>query len=90
MHLASVHRLCFYLTLAWSVFALAMSGSFFIRCMPLFALLVIGLIAIAWRHEGRWEMSESTANHLALVIAIFCFGWILFKLPRTDADLIAS
>lgn len=90
MHLASVHRLCFYLTLAWSVFALAMADSFFIRGMPFFAILVIGLIAISWRHEGRWEMSESTANHLALVIALSCFGWILFRLPRTDADLIAS
>jgi hypothetical protein len=90
MHLASVHRLCFYLTLGWSVFALAMADSFFLRWMPLFAIVVIGLIAICWRHEGRWEMSESTANHLALVIALSCFGWILFKLPRTDADLIAS
>ncbi|MFO0864857.1 MAG: DUF3488 and transglutaminase-like domain-containing protein [Gemmataceae bacterium] len=90
MHLASVHRLCFYLTLGWSVFALAMADSFFLRWMPLFAIIVIGLIAISWRHEGRWEMSESTANHLALVIALSCFGWILIKLPRTDADLIAS
>lgn len=87
MSLASAYRLTFHLTLAWATFALAQADSFFLRWMPYFAVAAIGLIVLAWRYEGRWEMSESTANHLALAIALACFGWILYKLPRSDEDL---
>ena len=57
--------------------------------MPWFlcALLLMGL---AWKCEGRWQLSEPAANSLGLVIAFGMLGWIIFQLPRNDEDLLAA
>jgi transglutaminase-like putative cysteine protease len=90
MRLEPLFHFCFYLTLAVASACLAISSAFFVIWMPGLLVLTLVLLFLAWRHEGRWLLSDTAANHLGVFIAIGAVGWILFQVPRSEEDFIAG
>ena len=90
MRLEALFHLSFYLTLALAAVCLALPSTFFLPWMPVFVLVVLGLLWLAWRREGAWVLSETAANHLGVFIAIGAAGWILFKIPRSEDELVMT
>lgn len=90
MERGSVLQLSTYMTLALAAVCLGFADMFFLRWMPWF-LTALGLVfVLAWRNEGRWQLSESAANSLGLVIAFAALTWIVVQLPRSEEELIAA
>jgi hypothetical protein len=90
MRLERLFHFWFYATLGLASVCLAVSSTFFIVWMPGLLALTLVLLALAWRHEGRWLLSDAAANHLGVFIAIGAVGWILFQVPRSEEELIAG
>src|SRR5437764_9570291 len=86
----STFHLSFYLTLALAMLCLVLAEFFFLVWIP--ALLVLCYVAfyVAWRLEGRWQLSEQAANSIGLVISFVMIGWIIFQIPRSEDDLLAQ
>ena len=65
-------------------------SAFFLPWLPIFVIGILGLLYVAWRHEGAWILSDTAANHLGVFIAVGAAGWILFQIPRSENDLIVG
>ncbi len=90
MLLATAFRLSFYVTLALACACLALAESFFLGWIGYFLAGTLALMALAYRWEGRRALSEDAANRLGMVIAIGAAFWILYQLPRSEEELMAS
>jgi hypothetical protein len=90
MRLEKSFHFWFYLCLALASGCLALPSTFFVGWMPALLLVTLVLLVLAWRHEGRWLLSDTAANHLGVFIAIGAAGWILFQVPRSESELIAG
>lgn len=83
-------QLSCYLTLTLAAVCLAFADMFFLWWMPGFVAVVVLAFAVAWRNEGRWQLSESAANTLGLFIAFGMLWWIIYQLPRDEEELMAA
>lgn len=79
-----------YLCLASASLCLASAELFFLPWMPGLLLTLWIAFFIAWKFEGRWQLSDSAANYLGLLIAFTMLGWLVFQLPRTEEEFFAA
>src|SRR5436190_16841357 len=85
-----VFHLSCYWTLGLATVCLGFAEMFFLGWMVWFLPATLVLVGLAWRYEGRWQLSESAANSIGVLIAFGMLGWIVFQLPRNDEDLLAA
>jgi hypothetical protein len=83
------HRSC-YTTLGLAAVCLGFAEMFFLGWMPWFLAAILVVVGLAWKFEGRWQLSEPAANSVGVVIAFGMLGWIVFQLPRNEEDLLAA
>lgn len=85
----NLHLSC-YLTLTLAAVCLGFAEMFFLPWMPWFLIALVLLIGLAWKQEGQWQLTESAANSLGLVIGFGMLGWIVLQLPRSNEELLAA
>lgn len=90
MALQSAFRLSFYVTLALACTCLAAAELFFLDWIWSGLVVIVIFIAVAYRVEGRWELSLEAANQVGLLIGIGVVGWLYFNVPRSQAELVAG
>lgn len=90
MSLARAFRLSFYVSLGMACVCLFYSEWDFHPILCGLLPVVLALMVLSYRREGRAYVGEGTANFLGIGLAIATFLWVFFKAPRSDADLIAG
>ncbi len=87
---APVFHLSCYVTLSLAAVCLGFAELFFLSWMPWFVAVIGVLFGLAWKYEGRWQLSDPGANSIGLVIAFGMLGWVVLQIPRSEADLLAA
>ncbi len=87
---APVFQLSCYVTLGLAAVCLGFAELFFLNWMPWFLASILLIFGLAWKNEGRWQLSEQGANSIGLVIAFAMLGWIVLQIPRNEEDLLAA
>lgn len=90
MSLDTAYRLSFYLALALACLCLAFAELFFLPWIGFFLVLVVGLLVIAFRVEGRWTLTASEANRLGLGIVGATAVWLIYQIPDENDPLVAA
>ncbi len=90
MRLESLFHVSFYVALALAASGLALPTTFFLEWMPYFLGAMLFAYFLAWRHEGRWLLSEAAANYIGVFIALASGGWILLQVPRSHEEVVAG
>jgi hypothetical protein len=81
-------RLSTYLTLFLSCLALGYAEWDLLPEASVFTLVVAGLLGLAFRQEGKLELSLVAANRLGMVIGIVAMCWLAFQVVRPTGGLI--
>jgi hypothetical protein len=90
MRLDTAFRLSFYVTLALACACLVQADLYFLPLLAYATPLLVGAFVLAWRKEGVWEINETAANYLGLLIALGGAGWVVFQLPRSEDELLLT
>jgi transglutaminase-like putative cysteine protease len=83
MRLDFAHRFASYLTLALSCACLIHAEAMYVPGIAWFQLPVLLLIAVAYRLEGRWALSDRTGSTLA---ALICAGLLTMFIIQIGQD----
>src|SRR6516225_8553512 len=75
-----------YLTLGLACICLGYAELEFMPAISAFAVLVLGLLIVAYRLEGRWSLSLGLADLLGGVVGLVAIVWVASECPRPDAD----
>jgi len=81
-------RLSTYLTLALACLCLGYAEGDLLPETPYITAVVIVLIAVAHRVEGRWSLSLQSANSVGAVLTLALIGWIGFQFVRGSSSLL--
>lgn len=90
MRLDRLFRISFFVTLGLAACCLALAETFFLPWLSLMLPVLVGVFALAWNKEGLWVLGETAANYLGIVIALASSAWILFHVPQTEEQVLAS
>ena len=81
-------RISLYATLTAAILCLGQASHYFLSWIGIFLIGILVLVALAYRLEGDWILSDEAANRLGLLILIGTGSWVLYSLPRTEEDLV--
>jgi len=90
MPLSHAFRLSFYVSLALSCLTLFYGEWDFVPWVCAFFPVMLVLMGYAYAREGRDYLNETIANRIGTGIGILTITWIIFKVPRTEAELAAG
>lgn len=90
MRLGPLFQISFFVTLGLAACCLALAEAFFLPWLALTLPFLFGVFVLAWLKEGVWVLGETAANYLGIVIALAASAWILFHVPQTEEQILAS
>src|SRR5262249_46820874 len=81
-------RFSTYLALGLACATLGYAEVGYLPSVPAFTVVVLGMMVVAFRRDGRNEISLATANRVGLVIGIAVIAYLAFQFFRPGESLL--